>query len=235
MEETTLYWFVADRYKRGFPDISDALEEPNGLLAAGGDLSPERLLEAYQHGIFPWYDDQQPILWWSPNPRAILYPDRIHISRSLKRTLKKNTFKITWDSAFNEVITECSSPRRDQRGTWLTGEMIEAYTNLHLMGYAHSIECWFDSELVGGLYGLAIGRVFFGESMFSRITDASKVCLVKLCSLLQQWDYELIDCQVDSDHLRRMGAELIPRALFKSILERACTQDPSDQAWKITE
>jgi leucyl/phenylalanyl-tRNA--protein transferase len=235
MEETKLFWIAANKYDHTFPPISEALTDPDGLLAAGGDLNLERLLDAYRHGIFPWFDHTQPVLWWSPDPRTILYPGLVHVSRSLKKTLKKmenkNHFTITFNQAFSEVIAECSEPRGDDRGTWLTPEMIDAYINLHRNNHAHSIECWQDDRLVGGLYGVSVGRVFFGESMFSRVTDASKVCLVKLSDYLKEWNYDLIDCQIESEHLGRMGAEQITRENFAHQLDQSCQKSPAEQAW----
>ena len=177
-----------------FPDVSLALREPDGLLAVGGDLRIERLLAAYQRGIFPWYSGDQPILWWSPDPRSVLFPDKLHISRSLRKTLRKQLFTITFDTAFEEVIHACSEPRADGLGTWITDEMQQAYLRLHQSGYAHSVECWLNGKLVGGLYGVAMGKVFFGESMFSRVTDASKIAFVFLVRQLQRWQFEMIDC-----------------------------------------
>jgi len=231
MEETKLFWITANKYEHTFPSISEALTDPDGLLAAGGDLGIGRLLEAYRNGIFPWYDHTQPILWWSPDPRTVLYPGHAHVSRSLKKTLNKNLFTFTFDQAFNEVIAECSAPRANSRGTWLTPEMIDAYINLHTYNHAHSIECWQDNKLVGGLYGVSVGRVFYGESMFSRVTDASKACLVKLSDYLQEWEYDLIDCQVESDHLGRMGAEQITREEFAGHLKQSCPLAPAKAAW----
>ena len=231
MEETKLFWISANKYEHTFPPISEALTDPDGLLAAGGDLSIERLLEAYRHGIFPWYNHTQPVLWWSPDPRTVLYPGHAHVSRSLKKTLNKNIFTITFDQAFSKVITECSAPRGDGHGTWLTTEMIDAYINLHQNNHAHSVECWQDDKLVGGLYGVSVGRVFFGESMFSRVTNASKVCLVKLSDYLKEWNYDLIDCQVESDHLGRMGAEQISREKFAHQLDQSCPKKPATKSW----
>lgn len=231
MDETKLFWITENRYENNFPAISDALTDPDGLLAAGGDLSVSRLLIAYRNGIFPWYSQDQPFLWWSPDPRTVFYPDQIHISRSLKKTINKNLFTMTFDTAFEDVIFKCSEPRYDDKGTWLSSEMIEAYTSLHKNGHAHSIECWQDNKLVGGLYGVAVGRVFFGESMFSRVTDASKICLAELSEYLQKWNYALMDCQVDSDHLRRMGACQISRDKFKLLLDEHCPLEPSKDAW----
>ena len=207
-------------HKSLFPDVSLALTEPDGLLAVGGDLSTERLVAAYQRGIFPWYNDDQPILWWSPDPRMVLYPDELKVSRSLRKTINKDLFKVTIDKDFHSVISSCSAPRR-QHGeirdeTWIHPEMIKAYDALHKAGYAHSVECWHQDQLVGGLYGIAIGSVFFGESMFSSMTDASKVAFVTFVRQLQEWGYKLIDCQVYTEHLASLGARLIPRNDFIS-------------------
>ncbi len=197
-----------------FPPVERAEIEPNGLLAIGGDLSPTRLLNAYRSGIFPWYSDDQPILWWSPDPRLVLFPDNIKISRSLRKSLRNRAFEIRFDSAFEQVISSCSAPRTGQNGTWITPEMNAAYIELHRQGYAHSVEIWQHRRLVGGLYGLAIGRVFFGESMFSKERDASKSALVCLSRLLSKLKFRLIDCQVSTPHLLSMGAEEITRAAF---------------------
>lgn len=202
-----------------FPD--PALAEDDGLLAVGGDLSIERLLLAYSLGIFPWYDDTSPILWWSPDPRLVLKPSDLVISRSLRQTLKKGLYKVTFDRAFADVIQACAQiPRRSEAGTWITREMIDAYVRLHEAGYAHSVESWRDGELAGGLYGVSLGGVFFGESMFSRGPDSSKVALVALAQRLRQWHVALIDCQVTTGHLVRMGATLIPRSRFCGIIRR---------------
>jgi len=180
-----------------FPPAEAALREPNGLLAVGGDLSPRRLLRAYRSGAFPWYGEGQPILWWSPDPRAVLLPERVRVSRSLRRTLRRGLFRVTVDRAFDAVIEACATvPRPGQDGTWITPEMAAAYRRLHRLGHAHSVEAWTrDGELAGGLYGVAIGRVFFGESMFSRRSDASKVALVTLCRALEAWGYGLVDAR----------------------------------------
>jgi leucyl/phenylalanyl-tRNA---protein transferase len=215
-----------------FPDVSQALEEPNGLLAIGGDLAPERLLNAYSHGIFPWFNPGEPILWWSPDPRAVLFPDDIKISRSLRKTINRNIFTLTTDLAFDEVMQACQEPRLKQQGTWITGEMRIAYGTMHELGHAHSVECWHHNELVGGLYGMAIGQVFFGESMFSRKTNASKVALVHLTGKLKQWGYKLIDCQVQSEHLISLGAKDIPRKQFCDYLNQWCGCPVQDNAWQ---
>jgi leucyl/phenylalanyl-tRNA--protein transferase len=207
-------WITDDAPVHAFPDVDYAMIQPNGLLAVGGDLSPARLLHAYQRGIFPWFSEAQPILWWAPDPRAVLLPEAIKISRSLRKTLRRGVFQVTFDQVFPRVIEACAAPRGHQNDTWITNHMIAAYCELHARGFAHSVECWQDGVLVGGLYGVAIGKVFFGESMFSRVSDASKVALVALC----QSGYELIDCQLPSDHLKRMGATEIPRRDFMRLL-----------------
>lgn len=203
-----------------FPDVELALDEPNGLLAVGGDLNPKRLLAAYKKGIFPWFNDDQPILWWSPNPRSILKLDDLKISRSLSKTLKKNIFHVSFDTAFDDVINECASMRKDGFGTWITSDMADAYKELHQLGYAHSVECWHEQKLVGGLYGLSIGHAFFGESMFSRKSDASKVALVHLVQQLKQWGFDFIDAQVSSEHMESLGAKNITRRQFINELQQ---------------
>jgi len=196
--------------------------EPDGLLAIGGDLSPERLLLAYRLGIFPWYSKHTPILWWSPDPRLILFPNELKISKSLMRVLRKNPFMVTFDKAFQEVVRQCAEvPRRQGEGTWIVPEMIEAYDRLYRLGYAHSVESWVDGELVGGLYGVVLGRVFFGESMFSRKSDASKVAFVHLVRVLREKHFEMIDCQVTTHHLQRFGAREISRKEFLARLNGA--------------
>lgn len=216
-----------------FPPTSSALtaeEGANGLLAAGGDLSPQRLLAAYQRGIFPWYSPGDPILWWSPNPRMVLIPAQMKISKSLSRTLRNGNYEVRLDSAFAQVIRACSeTPREGQRGTWIVPEMQAAYLQLHQLGYAHSVETWIDGKLVGGLYGLALGRAFFGESMFSHVTDASKIALAHLCRYLQERDFEIIDCQMETAHLASLGAHPIPREDFLaqlSVLTQHITASP---------
>lgn len=203
-----------------FPEVELALDEPNGLLAIGGDLSAQRLLAAYKSGIFPWFNDDQPILWWSPNPRSVLKLDDFKVSRSLKKTLNKNIFHVTFDTAFEEVISQCASTRKDGFGTWITTDMLNAYRELHHLGYAHSVECWHDQKLVGGLYGLSIGHAFFGESMFTRKTDASKVALAHLVQQLKQWQFDFIDAQVSSEHMASLGAKDISRRQFITELQQ---------------
>lgn len=203
-----------------FPDPRRALAEPNGLLAAGGDLSPERLLLAYRSGIFPWFEPAQPILWWSPDPRAVLHPERFRPSRSLAKALRQGRFSFSINRAFPQVMAGCAGPRRSQDGTWITGSMRSAYEELHRRGHAHSVETWQDGELVGGLYGLALGRIFFGESMFSRATDASKAALCHLVAFLREHGYLLIDCQVPNQHTLSLGVELMPREDYLAQLDR---------------
>ena len=228
---TSLPWLDPDQL--WFPPADDALEDPDGLLAVGGDLSSERLLLAYRNGIFPWFSEDQPILWWSPDPRCVLIPDDIHISRSLRRTLNQQRFSVTADRCFSRVIRLCATTRAE--GTWITDEMMAAYSRLHRQGHAHSIEVWNpQGELAGGMYGVALGRCFFGESMFSLETNASKVLMVHLARQLAAWGYQLMDCQVESRHLMSMGARTIPRAEFLSIL-RACVKRKADQPdWTFT-
>ena len=197
-----------------FPETSSALDEPDGLLAAGGDLSPKRLIAAYKHGIFPWFSQDDPILWWSPNPRCVLLPEQIHISRSMRKHLKKGRYRVSFDEAFTEVIQACASTREESTGTWISPEMQEAYIELHQQGVAHSVEVWENEQLIGGLYGLGIGKLFFGESMFSFQVNASKIAFIALSQQLQIWGYPLIDCQVHNDHLESLGATNIPRDEF---------------------
>lgn len=214
---STIVWLEDNGYR--FPPVEQALTEPDGLLAAGGSLQPDILLDAYRHGIFPWYSEGQPILWWSPDPRCVLFPEKLKISRSLRKTLNKGLFGITENTAFREVMQACAGPRRRETGTWITADMLNAYCRMHELGHAHSIECWRDGHLVGGLYGMRIGQMFFGESMFSRETDASKAALAHLCRHVQP---RLIDVQVYSAHMASLGAELIPRARFIRYVEDYC-------------
>lgn len=202
-----------------FPPSSSALHDPNGLLAAGADFTPERLLQAYSRGIFPWYDETQPILWWTPDPRMVLYPGRLHVSRRLARALRNTPYDVTADTAFEQVMQRCAAPRPNQDGTWITPELTEGFLRMHRLGYAHSVEIWDNEALVGGIYGLAIGRVFFGESMFSGKTNGSKFAIYHLCQHLRQHEFALIDCQVSSPHLETLGCEEISRAAFEQQLE----------------
>lgn len=226
--------FWLDPSELAFPPSELALDEPDGLLAVGGDLSLPRLLAAYRRGIFPWYSDGQPILWWTPNPRAVLFPQRLRVARSLRKTLRKHPFRVTLDTAFAEVLTGCAAPRAGEPGTWITAEMAHAYQTLHEAGHAHSVEAWSaEGDLAGGLYGVAIGGVFFGESMFTRVADASKVAFVHLVRQLQAWGFGLIDCQMYSEHLARFGAEEIPRPEFERLLERHCAHGPAPGHWQF--
>lgn len=213
-----------------FPSPEIALTEPNGLLAASYELSPERILQAYKSGIFPWYSEDQPVLWWSPDPRCIIYPDQLHLSKSLKKHIRKTQAKITFDQAFNKVIRHCARLESEE-GTWITEEMEEAYIQLHEMGHAHSVEVWREGILIGGLYGLALGGCFFGESMFSLETNASKIAFSALCKQLSKWEYQLIDCQVENPHLLTLGASTIERPLFLKKLEQALKVPRQDLEW----
>jgi leucyl/phenylalanyl-tRNA--protein transferase len=215
-----------------FPPVDQAEQEPDGLLAVGGDLSTTRLLNAYRSGIFPWYNDDQPILWWSPDPRTVLYPAQFKGSRSLRKDIRNSELSITIDQAFEDVIASCAAPRQRQSDTWITQEMHQAYMELFHQGDAHSVEVWEDDKLVGGLYGVAIGRVFFGESMFSRRNNASKIALLNLCEKLVKWGYELIDCQVYSEHLSSLGAQEIPRSEFSKLLSEHCSSYPHSNSWR---
>ncbi|MEP0202542.1 MAG: leucyl/phenylalanyl-tRNA--protein transferase [Halioglobus sp.] len=217
-----------------FPPTSDALEYPNGLLAVGGDLSPARLIAAYERGIFPWYETPRPIMWWTPDPRSILLPHELHISRSLRKTLRSNSFALSCNTMFEQVMRLCAAERSDGPGTWITPAMLSAYAQLHERGIARSIEIHNDSgELVGGLYGIALGRAFFGESMFSLQTDASKVALVALVSIMQRGGYTLIDCQVESEHLNSLGARNVSRVDFEQRLAHTVHCEPEPDAWRL--
>ncbi|CAD2267623.1 leucyl/phenylalanyl-tRNA--protein transferase [Stutzerimonas stutzeri] len=224
-----LTWLKRDDLS--FPPLETALREPNGLLAAGGDLRPERLLAAYRHGCFPWYQEGQPLLWWSPDPRTVLFPDELHVSRSLRKRMRNGDYRVTFDKAFAEVIQGCAGPRSYADGTWITTPMQDAYVRLHEMGVAHSVEVWQQGQLVGGLYGLAMGELFFGESMFSRATDASKVGFVTLVERLREWGFALIDCQMPTRHLESFGARSIPRAAFAEALAMHLDR-PSAADWR---
>jgi leucyl/phenylalanyl-tRNA---protein transferase len=213
------------------PDPRNALEEPNGLLAAGGRLTPDWLLTSYARGIFPWYEDGQPILWWCPNPRAVLVPEEIAVSRSLRKTLAKNRYSVSADTAFVRVVASCAAPRKYTDQTWITSEMAAAYAQLHSLGWAHSFESWRDGRLVGGLYGVAIGEAFFGESMFSLESDASKVAFVHAVGFLSTLGIRLIDCQIPSAHLTRFGARLMSREAFLEALQDLCEPTGSPGSW----
>ena len=215
-----------------FPPIDTALDEPNGLLAAGGDLSPARLLAAYRQGIFPWSSSGQPILWWSPDPRMVLFVDEFSAPRSLRKLVAQQRFDISVDSAFREVIEACAEPRRGEEGTWITPTMVDAYCELHRLGHAHSVEAWHHGSLAGGLYGVAIGRMFFGESMFARQANASKVALVHLVELATERTMPLIDCQQETAHLARFGARAIPRREFAARLGRLVNSPEPPGRWQ---
>lgn len=214
-----------------FPPVEQALRDPNGLLAAGADLSPERLIEAYAHGIFPWFNEEEPPLWWSPDPRMVLFTRERHVTRSLRRVIKSGRFRVTMDTAFTEVLAGCAEPRLDQDGTWITGQIVDAYTTLAALGHAHSIEAWEGDTLVGGLYGVALGRMFFGESMFARRSDASKVALVAMLAQLEQWEMPVVDCQVPTSHLASLGAREIPRAEFIQHVRTLIRRPPVPSPW----
>ena len=216
-----------------FPPVETALAEPNGLLAAGGELSAERLLEAYRQGIFPWFNEGQPVLWWSPDPRMVLLPAELRVARSLAKVLRNCAYEVRADSAFRTVMQACAAPRNHQNGTWISPAMIEAYHALHRRGIAHSIETWIDGELAGGLYGVAIGRMFYGESMFTRVTDASKIALVHLVRQLERWGFGMIDCQMHTAHLARMGGRDIPRAAFTRKLGDLVNYPPISGTWVL--
>jgi leucyl/phenylalanyl-tRNA--protein transferase len=215
-----------------FPPVSKALRSPNGLLCAGGDLTPERVVDAYSRGIFPWFSAGDPVLWWSPDPRMVLFPEELKVSRSLRKTAARGTYETRVDTAFRAVMEACAAPRDGQGGTWIVPEMIAAYTALHERGLAHSVESWSGDELVGGLYGVALGKVFFGESMFARAPDASKVALLRLVERLRASDYRVIDCQQATAHLATLGAREIPRAAFAQLLRESIQYPPSGERWR---
>jgi leucyl/phenylalanyl-tRNA--protein transferase len=208
-----------------FPPVDQALDNPEGLLAAGATLSTRRLVDAYRRGIFPWFNEGDPILWWSPDPRTVLRPANIHISHSLRKRLRKQAYWLTIDRAFTRVLDGCAAPRTDDSGTWLSGPMRRAYTALHAAGLAHSIEIWMDGELAGGIYGVALGRMFFGESMFARRTDASKIAMAGLAAQLDRWRFPMIDCQLETSHLMSLGAEPMPRRQFVAEIARLVDED----------
>jgi leucyl/phenylalanyl-tRNA--protein transferase len=228
---SNIRWLSANDGPDAIPSPTQALREPNGLLAAGGSLEPDWLLASYSRGIFPWYEAGQPILWWSPDPRSTLMPEECRISKSLRKTLRQTRIKVTADTAFNEVVQACAEPRGYTNGTWITPEMAAAYSALHELGWAHSFEAWVDETLVGGLYGVAIGRVFFGESMFMRVRDASKVAFVTGIRFLTDLNFQLIDCQVPSEHLRSLGASEIRRQDFLTMLADLIGDSPHRGSW----
>lgn len=216
-----------------FPPVENALIDPNGLLAAGGDLSPERILEAYHKGIFPWSSEDQPLLWWSPDPRCVIFPSKVHVSRSLKKALRKYDYSLSFDQCFEEVIEHCARGE-EYTGGWITEEMKEAYSMLANQGVAHSVEVWRNEYLVGGLYGIGIGHCFFGESMFSLESNASKIAFAGLCKQAENWGFPIIDCQIENEHLSSLGAELIPRSLFDE-LRQAGINDNKAFTWRFDE
>jgi leucyl/phenylalanyl-tRNA---protein transferase len=226
-EQNRLYWVKDNIIANDFPDIRRALQEPDGLLAIGGDLSPERLLNAYARGIFPWNNEGQPVLWWSPDPRWVLLPENIKVARSLGKILKSGKFRVTFNQDFPAVISMCAAPRRDEESTWITNSIITNFSELHRLGYAHSVESRLEGKLVGGLYGIAMGKIFFGESMFSKASNASKVALVQLARLLSASGFKLIDCQVYTRHLESMGAIPMPRNSYAQALKDYC--NPHDK------
>ena len=213
-----------------FPDPNQA--DQSGLLAVGGDLSSNRIIKAYEQGIFPWFSEGDPILWWSPDPRMILFPEKLNVSKSLRQSLNNSNFEVTFDKSFVDVVTHCSNiPRKDQDGTWITKEMKQAYLNLHELGYAHSVETWLDGELVGGLYGISLGHAFFGESMFYTRRDASKIALYHLTEKIINWGFFFIDAQIETDHMQRMGAENISRNDFLKLLNKALKHKTKKGKW----
>ncbi len=228
-----LRWLNENLPDEPFPAVDEAMEEPNGLLAVGGDLTPERLTAAYRQGIFPWYGEGQPILWWSPDPRGIFLPGDFHVSRSFRRRLNQTRLRVTLDEAFEAVIAGCASPRPDQDGTWITREMIAAYIELHYLNRAHSVEVWLEDELVGGVYGVALHGAFFGESMFSRRPEASKIGLAYLTAQLWRWGFQLFDCQMSNPHLERLGIREVPRREYLQRLGSAMLQPHQPAPWRF--
>lgn len=216
-----------------FPCVTAALADPNGLLAAGGELSSPRLIDAYRHGIFPWFNPGQPILWWSPDPRMVLFPSELKVSRSLVKVLRNRDYQVRADTGFRAVMQACAEPRPEQNGTWISDEMIAAYCALHEQGFAHSVETWIDGELAGGLYGVALGRMFYGESMFTRAADASKIALVHLTRQLERWQFGIIDCQLYTPHLVSLGARAISRADFMHKLAELVNYPDASGRWKL--
>lgn len=228
-----LHWLDPRDPDQNFPPSHLAMRDPNGLLAIGGDLSVSRMLRAYSQGIFPWYNPDEPILWWCPDPRAVLRPDQLKVSRSLGKSIGRKDYAVTLDRRFPEVLDACAGTRAKSRGTWLGSDMQQAYCKLHEMGHSHSVEVWRDGALIGGLYGVSVGRVFFGESMFSHANDASKIALYYLCEQLKLWSYDLIDCQISSPHLISLGAEEISRRSFLELLAPAVRQQGVDGHWQF--
>ena len=231
MSADDLSWLDPEDSTSPFPHPSQALSDPEGLLAVGGDLSPTRILRAYKQGIFPWYSDDQPILWWSPNPRGVLWPREFIVHNSLKRVINKG-WKVSYDQAFEAVIRACAEARTDADGTWLTEDMIQSYCTLHALGAAHSIEVWDQEKLIGGVYGIALGKLFAGESMFSRHSGGSKIALLYLSAYLDRWDYLLIDTQLPSEHLTSLGGRTMPRESYLELLPAATAESAAAQAWQ---
>ena len=223
-------WLEADD---PFPPTSKALKQPNGLLAAGADLTPGRLIEAYSLGVFPWFNADEPVLWWSPDPRMVLFPAELKIARSLKKVLRNRPYEVRLDTAFSQVMRGCSQPRDGQNGTWISPMMTDAYTRLHEMGVAHSAETWIDGKLAGGLYGVALGRMFYGESMFTEVTDASKIAFVHMVWQLKRWGFGLIDCQMKTTHLETFGAREIPRSDFMRRVSKLIQYSPTPTRWRF--
>lgn len=216
-----------------FPSVSRALRDPNGLLAAGGALTPEWLLTAYRHGIFPWFNDGEPILWWSPNPRMVVFPRQVRLTRSLRKTLRNADYEVRLDYDFPAVIRACAAPREPGGGTWITTEIQDAYIRMHELGYAHSVETYIDGKLAGGLYGMALGHAFYGESMFSRRTDASKIAFAHLTRFLEQREFRVLDCQMTTSHLASLGGQEISRATFVKLLDEATQEGPPPERWPM--
>jgi leucyl/phenylalanyl-tRNA---protein transferase len=234
MSRKRITWLDSDDAPDAFPDAAEALTEPNGLLAAGGDLGTQRMLAAYRAGIFPWYENGQPVLWWSPDPRCVLRPADLHVSRRLRRQIRNSPLQLTFDTAFAAVIRACAARRRSRQGTWITPQMVRAFERLHAEGWAHSIEVWHNERLVGGVYGLAMGKVFFGESMFSGMPNTSKIALLALSRFMLAHGMELIDCQVVSPHLLSLGAILLPRPEFIKFLASACKDARPRPDWQLS-
>lgn len=229
----SLAWIPDDAPADTFPPVSTAFDEPNGLLCAGGDLSPERLVAAYQRGIFPWFSEDEPILWWSPNPRTLFSTTSFHVSRSMQRVLKKHPYRLSVDENFPAVIQACAKPRPNGGGTWITKNMQIAYINLHQHGHAHSCEVWEGDELVGGIYGVAVGAAFCAESMFSRRSNTSKLALWTLLQQLERWGFELFDCQLWNEHLGSLGAFDVPREVFAEVLSLAVNKQTLQKTWQL--
>lgn len=228
-----LHWLDPRNPQQPFPPAHLAMRDPNGLLAIGGDLSPTRLLRAYSLGIFPWYNPDEPILWWCPDPRTVLWPDGLKITRSYRKAIARADYAVTLDLALDAVMDACAGPRARSRGTWLGGDMKQAYATLHREGYCHSVEVWRQGELIGGLYGIALGRVFFGESMFSHADNGSKIALWWLCEQLRAWNFRMIDCQISSAHLLSLGAQDLPRDDFLRLQRPAASEPGRVGLWRF--